>query len=160
MERHACTAPPTRSVHPSTSKIHLWARRKSRPKTAGASTGATIILCSMDKLSVPIFIHRFTEPRVRTTPPSAIRSSPPGCSISASTIPGIRAKTSWCITLIVEPESTKAKTVIPWRSMETYKLPKVSGIKSKDGSGPVSITAAGTWATVAATESFPIQGEM
>ena len=158
MERHACRAPPTLSVHPSTSKIHLWARRKSRPKTAGASTGATTILCSMDKSSVPIFIPRFTEPRVRTTPPSAMRSSPPECSIS--TIPGIRAKTSGCITLIVEPESTKAKTVIPWKSMETYKLPKVSGIKSKDGSGPVSITVAGTWATVAATESFPIQGEM
>ena len=159
MERHACRAPPTLSVHPSTSKIHLWARRKSRPKTAGASTGATTILYSMDKLSVPIFIHRFTEPRVGTTHPSAMRSSP-GCSIPASTIPGIRAKTSGCITLIVEPESTKAKTVIPWKSTETYKLPKVSGIKSKDGSGPVAITAAGTWATVAATESFPIQGEM
>ena len=129
MEWHACTALPTLSVQPSTSKIHIWACRKSRPKSAGASSGAMPILCSMDQISMPIFIHRFTEPRVRKTPPSAIQSSPPGCSISASTIPGIYAKTSGCITLIVESESNKAKTVIPWRSLETCKLPNVSEIK-------------------------------
>ena len=158
IRRHSWMVLPTVRVPALTSRVHWCSLKKSTPITIGASIADTTQSCIQDSLSVPSCTFNCTVPNVSTKLPSANLIWQALLVSRTTTSSNDLLSMDGCITLIVEPVSTNAKTGTSSMSKGKYKLPLPSVSNwTSSFTGPNDTKAAHSWASAAATSRFPVR---